>query len=93
MLIPALCGIVIAKTRKQKPVIQVESKVISRDGLWFLACELVLIVFLFQPAMTWQMAVTLLGMYAIYVYMLVLGVNGSKKSLVQWPLKKVENSP
>ncbi|TWU07611.1 sodium:calcium antiporter [Stieleria varia] len=72
MLIPALCGIVIARTRHQKPVIEVESKVISRDGLWFLACELVLIVFLFQPAMSWGMAATLLLMYVAYVYMLVL---------------------
>lgn len=72
MLIPALCGIVIAKTRAEKPVIEVESKVISRDGLWFLACELVLILFLFQPAMTWPMGMTLLGIYVMYVYILVL---------------------
>ena len=72
MLIPALCGIVIAMTRLQKPVIEVEPRVISRDGLWFLACELVLIVFLFQPKMTWHMGVVLLVMYGMYVYALVL---------------------
>ncbi len=72
MLIPALCGIVIAKTRHDRPVIEIDARVISRDGLWFLACELVLIIFLFQPTMTWYMAVVLMGMYALYVYSLIL---------------------
>ena len=72
LLIPALCGIVIARTRTAQPVIEIESRVISRDGLWFLACELVLIMFLFQPAMTWQMGCVLLGMYFLYICSLVL---------------------
>ena len=72
MLIPALCGIVIAATRTAKPVIEVEPRVISRDGLWFLACEFVLILFLFQPKMTWHMAAVLIGMYVLYVCSLIL---------------------
>ena len=72
MLIPALCGIVIAKTRTEHPVIEIEPRVISRDGLWFLACELVLIIFLFQPTMTWRMGFVLLGMYFLYVCTLIL---------------------
>ena len=72
MLIPALCGIVIAATRAARPVIEIDSSVISRDGLWFLVCEIVLIMFLFQPAMSWRMGVVLLGLYALYVYQLYL---------------------
>ncbi len=72
MLIPALCGIVIAKTRLEKPVIEVEARVISRDGLWFLGCELVLIVFLFQPKMNWEMGLVLLLMYFMYICTLIL---------------------
>tara|TARA_R110002049_G_scaffold4601_5_gene32557 strand:+ start:770784 stop:772142 length:1359 start_codon:yes stop_codon:yes gene_type:complete len=72
MLIPAMCGIVIAKTRTKRPVIEIDSTVISRDGMWFLVCEIVLIMFLFQPAMHWIMGVVLLAFYALYVYQLYL---------------------
>jgi cation:H+ antiporter len=72
MLIPALCGIVIAATRKKRPVIEIDSSVITRDGLWFLVCELVLITFLFQPAMHWMMGVALLALYALYISQLFL---------------------
>jgi cation:H+ antiporter len=41
--------------------------VLSRDGLWFLACSLVLIFFLFQPEMHWWMAVVLMLTYGVYV--------------------------
>jgi len=72
ILIPALCGIVIAATRTQRPVIEIDSTVISRDGMWFLACETVLVMFLFQPAMHWQMGVVLIGLYLLYVVQLYL---------------------
>ena len=67
MLIPALCGIVIAATRTKRPVIEIDSTVITRDGMWFLVCELVLIMFLVQPAMHWMMGVALLGLYTLYI--------------------------
>ncbi len=70
ILIPAICALVIAKYRPQRPTIDVEDKVISRDGLWFVGCEVLLLFFLFQPAMHWWMGVALLGAYLIYLIVL-----------------------
>ncbi len=70
ILIPAICALVIARYRPDHPTIDVEDKVISRDGLWFVGCEVLLLFFLFQPAMEWWMGVALLGAY--FVYLLVL---------------------
>jgi cation:H+ antiporter len=67
ILIPAFCGITIALTRIQKPIIEIDRKVISRDGFWFLVCEVVLVVFLFQKQLTWHLAAILIGLYAIYL--------------------------
>jgi Ca2+/Na+ antiporter len=67
ILIPAICALVISFTRKNRPTIDVAPTVILRDGLWFLACEFLLIVFLFQAAMYWWMGVVLLVIYAIYI--------------------------
>ena len=54
ILIPAICALVISYYRRDRPTIDVDDRVISRDGIWFLACELVLIVFLFQDSMHWS---------------------------------------
>jgi len=70
ILIPAICALVIAKFRPSHPTIDVEDKVISRDGLWFVGCEVLLLFFLFQPAMYWWMGVSLLGAYAAYLIVL-----------------------
>lgn len=67
ILIPAICALVISFTRKSRPTIDVAPTVILRDGMWFLGCELLLIVFLFQSQMHWWMAVVLLGLYALYI--------------------------
>ena len=67
ILIPAICALVVSYTRKHRPTIDVAPTVILRDGLWFLACEFLLIVFLFQSAMTWWMGVVLLAVYVVYV--------------------------
>ena len=72
ILIPAFCGIAIAKTRHTKPVIEIESSVITRDGFWFLACEIVLIGFLFQKQLSWHLAAILLCMYSGYLFWLAL---------------------
>ncbi len=70
ILIPAFCAIVIAWTRKHRPTIDVEDEVISRDGVWFVGCEMLLILFLFQNTMHWWMGIVLLIMYGIYIYQL-----------------------
>jgi len=70
ILIPAICALVIARYRPSRPTIDVEDKVISRDGLWFVGCEFLLLLFLFQPAMQWWMGVALLGAYLMYLIVL-----------------------
>ncbi|MEW4455320.1 hypothetical protein AB1L30_21805 [Bremerella sp. JC817] len=67
ILIPAFCGLVISVYRKSQPSINVEPEVITRDGFWFLACEAVLILFLFNDRMYWWMGLVFLGMYAAYI--------------------------
>ena len=67
MLIPAVCAIAISFTRRSRPTIDVDQEVISRDGVWFLLCEAVLLIFLFQPEMHWWMALVFLGLYVIYI--------------------------
>jgi len=70
ILIPAFCALVIALTRKERPTIDVEEEVISRDGVWFVGCEMLLILFLFQNTMYWWMGIILLGLYLGYIYQL-----------------------
>ncbi len=67
ILIPAFCGITIALTRHRKPVIEIDRKVIARDGFWFLVCEVVLVAFLFLKQLSWHLAAVLLTLYAIYL--------------------------
>ena len=70
ILIPAICALVISKYRPSRPTIDVEDKVISRDGLWFVGCEVLLLFFLYQPAMHWWMGVALLAAYVAYLFVL-----------------------
>ena len=67
VLIPAICAVFISYYRQERPTIDVERKVLSRDGVWFVYCEIILIVFLFQPTLHWWMAVVLLGLYVVYL--------------------------
>jgi cation:H+ antiporter len=71
ILIPAFCALMISYFRPSRPTIDIEDEVIARDGLWFVSCEIILILFLFQETMYWWMALTFLGLYAIYVLQLV----------------------
>ncbi len=68
ILIPAFCALVISFYRTSRPTIDIDDEVITRDGVWFVGCNLLLVVFLFQDEMTWWMGVALLVLYAIYVY-------------------------
>ena len=70
ILIPAFCVLLISYFRKSRPTIDVEPEVISRDGMWFLGTEAVLIAFMFQDKMHWWMGVVLLLMYFVYILQL-----------------------
>lgn len=76
ILIPAFCALVISFYRKSRPTIDVEPEVLSRDGMWFLGCEVILILFLFQDRMYWWMGVLLLLLYAIYIGQLYRDARG-----------------
>ena len=67
MLIPAVCALAISSWRKERPTIDVEPEVIKRDGFWFLACEMLLIFFLFQSKLQWWVALVFLAAYFVYV--------------------------
>ncbi len=71
ILIPAMCALFISYVRTSRPTIDIEERVISRDGMWFLGTEVLLIVFLFSNEMHWWMALVLLATYVIYVLVLV----------------------
>lgn len=81
ILIPAFCALAISFYRKTRPTIDVESEVISRDGMWFLGCEAVLIAFLFLDHMSWWMGVVLLAMYAVYIYQLYADARQYQKAM------------
>jgi Ca2+/Na+ antiporter len=70
MLIPAFCALVISFTRPRRPTIDIEDEVVSRDGVWFVGCEMLMILFLFQESMHWWMGVFFLTLYAIYIFQL-----------------------
>jgi Ca2+/Na+ antiporter len=70
ILIPAICAIFISYYRPNRPRIDIEEQVISRDGLWFVGCEMVLIFFLFTNEMHWWMGVILLCIYFLYICIL-----------------------
>ncbi|MFK7817269.1 MAG: sodium:calcium antiporter [Planctomycetaceae bacterium] len=67
ILIPAAVALVIAMKRKDRPTVDVEPEVVSRDGLWFVGCEIVLIVFLSGDKMHWWMGATFLALYGFYI--------------------------
>jgi Ca2+/Na+ antiporter len=67
ILIPAVCAIVISLWRTERPTIEVEKAVVKRDGVFFLVCEAMLLICLFQNVMYWWMGVALMAMYVVYV--------------------------
>ncbi|MEZ6127161.1 MAG: hypothetical protein R3C59_00600 [Planctomycetaceae bacterium] len=67
ILIPAFCALFISYFRTQNPTIVVDDEVISRDGMWFVSCEVLMILFLFQDRMYWWMGLVFLGLYFVYV--------------------------
>lgn len=81
ILIPAFCALVISFTRKNRPTIDVEREVISRDGLWFIFCEGLLIFFLFFNILYWWVAVIFLLLYVGYVTHLVIDARHYRRAL------------
>ncbi|MEM6471400.1 MAG: hypothetical protein AAF802_17695, partial [Planctomycetota bacterium] len=67
ILIPAFCGLTIAATRLDRPTIQIDKRVILRDGVSFLICETVLVAFLFKSQLSWHLAVVLISLYMAYL--------------------------
>lgn len=72
ILIPAFCGLVISWSRPERPTVDIEDEVISRDGLWFVACQILLIMFLYEEQMMWWMGLCLLAVYSAYITTLYL---------------------
>ena len=93
VLIPALCALVISFTRKSRPTIDVEKEVIARDGMWFVACELLLIVFLFSDRMYWWMGAVFLGMYLGYIINLVFDARKYRRSLTAEQEQELDERP
>lgn len=91
ILIPAFCALVISYTRKERPTIDVEDEVISRDGIWFVSCEILLIVFLFQETMMWWMGLILIALYCIYIGQLYFDAMKHRHKLRQLQTYFTEN--
>lgn len=81
ILIPAFCALMISFSRPSRPTIDIESEVITRDGFWFVFCEIVLIVFLFNNQMDWWMGLVFLGLYGVYILQLVRDARVYRKNL------------
>lgn len=67
ILIPAFCALVISFTRTSRPTIDVEDEVISRDGMWSICCQFLLVIFLFGESMQWWMGIVFILLYAVYI--------------------------
>ncbi|MDA7928927.1 hypothetical protein N9B54_03105 [Mariniblastus sp.] len=70
ILIPAFVALVVSFKRLNRPTVDVETKVIARDGVVFVLCEIMLIIFLFQNELHWWMAFVLIAMYLVYTLLL-----------------------
>lgn len=81
ILIPAICAIVISMYRPERPTIDIEEEVVRRDGIWFVGCEVLLIVFLFADVMEWWMGVVFIGLYCGYIVHLYLDATAYRKKL------------
>lgn len=81
ILIPAFCALVISYARPERPTIDVEDEVISRDGVWFLSTQILLIMFLFQESMAWWMGVSFILLYLVYIGQLYLDAVSYRKKM------------
>lgn len=74
IIIPCLCILAVTVwgvrqadgSRKRVPFIQVQRATILRDGLFFIAAEVLLIVFLSDSKMAWWMGAAMMALYVVY---------------------------
>lgn len=74
VIIPCLCifavtvrGVRMADgSRQPVPYIQIQRSTILRDGLFFIAAEILLIVFLGDATMAWWMGAAMMALYLVY---------------------------
>lgn len=81
ILIPAICAIFISYYRPSRPTIDVEYRVIARDGAWYVGMVVLLIVFLLQQKIEWWMGVVFLLGYAAYVTVLYFDARRFQKQV------------
>jgi len=67
ILIPAFCVLVISFTRRQRPTIDIDARVITRDGVWYLGAQVLMVALLISNVIYWWAGVVLLGMYGVYI--------------------------
>ncbi len=77
MIIPALVILVVLISRQASGV-EVTRHVILRDGIALLICEFILIFLLGSPSLDWMEGLILMGLYAMYGYVLVVSMKRGK---------------
>jgi len=59
----------------------VEDEVISRDGIWFLSTQILLIMFLYQTQMVWWMGVCFIVLYLVYIGQLYFDAGSYRRKM------------
>ena len=90
ILIPAVCAIAMAFSRPKQPYIEVEREVVHRDGMWVIFTQLGLLVFLYQPKLSWWMGVVALLAYAGYVLHLYIATLRFRTRLASGEIERDE---
>lgn len=88
IIIPSLCIIAVLMwgvksangTRKKIKYIEIKQSTILRDGFFLILSSLVLIYFLSNTILTWQMGLGLIGIYLLYFGYLFFEIKKHKKS-------------
>ena len=83
VLIPAVCALAVAHSRPRKPFVEVSREIVNRDGMWVLATQIGLLVFLFQPRLDWWMGAVALLAYVAYVLHLFIATRRFRTRLAE----------
>ncbi|MFK7770240.1 MAG: sodium:calcium antiporter [Mariniblastus sp.] len=81
ILIPAVCAIAVSFSRRERPYVEVDREVIHRDGMWVIFTQFGLLVFLYQPKLSWWMGVVALMAYVCYVLHLYIATRRFRAKL------------
>lgn len=87
MIIPAVVILVVVFKRLNSSV-QVSRKVLMRDGISLLICELVLIFLLGGNSLTWIHGLILMGLYGAYVIFMLTTMTGD--SVEEDPINQID---